>query len=129
MEAMTDQRPPDGTNGPPDNPDDKDERYVRDNLLDKARRTLGRVGFVENAVAAYYCAIDSKTPTHVKAIIIGALGYFIMPIDVVPDIIALLGFTDDATVFYLAWRKVAEHVTEDHRRQAREFLDGAGNSN
>ena len=118
---MTDQRPPDE---PETRPETKDERYVRDNLLGKARRTLGRVGFVEDAVAAYYCAIDPATPPHVKAVIVGALAYFIMPIDALPDVIALLGFTDDATVFYFAWRKVAQHVTDEHRRKARAFLDG-----
>ncbi len=121
MEAMNDQRPPTGNNS-----GDKDERYVRDNFLTKVKRTLGRVTFVENAVAAYHCALDPKTPAHVKAIIVGALAYFIMPIDAVPDFIALLGFTDDATIFYLAWRKVAEHVTEEHRRRAREFLERGG---
>ncbi len=117
MEAMNDQRPPRRDD------EETDETYVRDNFLAKVKRTLGRVRFVEDAVAAYHCALDPKTPAHVKAIIVAALAYFIMPVDAVPDFIAVLGYTDDATVFYLAWRKVAEYVSDEHRRRARAFLD------
>ena len=65
----------------------------------KVRRTLGKVLFVENAVAAWYCTRDPATSKYVKAAIVSALVYFIMPIDAIPDVLALLGYTDDAAVF------------------------------
>jgi len=99
-----------------------DERLVRERFLEKARRTIGRVPFLEEACAAYYCALDAKTPPHVKAVLIGALAYFIMPIDVVPDFIAMLGYTDDAAVFWAAWRTVAAHVDDGHRARARHLV-------
>lgn len=98
------------------------ERVVRDGFRDKVRRTLGRVPFIEEACAAYYCAIDPATPTRVRAILLGALAYFVVPTDAMPDFIALLGFTDDATVFWIAWKSVSGYVTDDHRARAHVLL-------
>lgn len=102
---------------------EKEER-VRRELPGKIRRTLGKVPFAETAVSAWFCARDPKTPTRVKAAIIGALAYFIMPVDAIPDFIALLGYGDDAAVFWAVWRTVSKHVTDAHRAEARRFLDG-----
>ena len=89
---------------------------------DKVRRTLGRVPFLDEAVAAYYCATDSKTPRRVQAVLLGALGYFVVPADMIPDFIAGLGFSDDAAVLAAAIGAVRRHVTDDHRARAREVL-------
>ncbi|HEX9568535.1 MAG TPA: YkvA family protein [Rhodospirillales bacterium] len=111
-----------------DDPNDRgpkpgDEGLVRERFVEKAKRTLGRVPFLEEASAAYYCALDPKTPRHVKAVLIGALAYFIMPVDVVPDFLAMFGYTDDAAVFWAAWRTVAAHVDEGHRERARRLVE------
>ncbi len=102
----------------------RDRRRVEQGFWDKVRRTLGRVPFVEEAVAAYFCAIDRETPLQVKAIIVGALAYFVIPTDMVPDFIAGFGYTDDAAVFYAALRTIAPHIGERHRAQARRALEG-----
>ncbi len=102
----------------------RDRGRVERGFWTKVRRTLGRVPFVEGAVAAYFCAIDRDTPLQVKAILMGALAYFVIPTDMIPDFIAVLGFTDDAAVFYAALRMVAPHLKEPHRDRAREALDG-----
>lgn len=104
-------------------PDD-DERLVAAGFADKVRRTLGKVPFTRDAVSAWFCARDPATPPHVKAVIIGALAYFVMPADMVPDFIAGFGYTDDATVFYAAYRTLAGHITDRHRDQAAAFLAG-----
>ncbi len=75
-------------------------------------------------MAAYYCAIDRDTPLQVKAIIMGALAYFVLPTDMIPDFIAAMGFVDDAAVFYAALRVVAPHITDDHRVAAILLDDG-----
>lgn len=98
------------------------ERVVREGFRAKLRRTLGRVPFAEEACAAYYCAIDPATPARVRAILIGALAYFVVPTDALPDFIAVLGFTDDATVFWLAVQAVSGHIREPHRSRARSLL-------
>lgn len=100
----------------------RDERYVRDNLAAKLRRTLGRLGFIRELVAAYYCARDAETPFRAKAIMLAALAYFIMPLDAVPDLIAVLGYTDDATVFWAAYRFIRPYITDAHRARAERYL-------
>ena len=102
-----------------------DEKLVREQFWDKLRKTLGRVPFMEDAVAAYYCAMDSKTPTYVRAVLLGALAYFIMPFDVIPDIILGFGFTDDASVLVAAIAAVRSALAPEHFDQARAFLEKA----
>lgn len=101
----------------------RDRARVEGGFWDKVRRTLGRVPFIEEAVAAYFCAIDRDTPFHVKAVLMGALAYFVMPIDSVPDFIAWFGYADDAAVLAAAIRTVSPHIRPSHHRQARTALD------
>ena len=111
--------------GNPNNrPQDETEKdaWVNREMPAKVRRTLGKLLFVENAVAAWYCARDPATPKYVKAAIASALVYFIMPIDAIPDVLALLGYTDDAAVFWAVYRTVSTHITEDHRAGARAYF-------
>ena len=65
----------------------QDETRVRDGFWRKARQTLGKVPFTEDAVAAFYCALDSATPLPIRATLFGALAYFVMPFDAIPDFI------------------------------------------
>ncbi len=101
---------------------EQDERLVREDLFAKLRRTLGQVPFVEEALAAYFCAIDAKTPRWVQAVLFGALAYFIIPSDVIPDFIVALGYTDDAAILVAAAKAVQAHITDGHRERARRFL-------
>ena len=89
---------------------ERDKARVEKGFWAKVRWTLGRVPFLEEAVAAYYCAIDRETPVQVKAILMGALAYFVLPTDMVPDFIAWLGFVDDAAVLAMAIRSVEPHM-------------------
>ena len=78
--------------------------------------------FAEDLVAAYYCAFDRLTPGHVKAALIGALAYFVLPTDAVPDVLPLVGYTDDAAVLAAAIKLVTSHISPDHREAARRTL-------
>jgi len=102
---------------------EQDRRKVMEGFWPKVRSFLGRVPFMEQAVASYYCATDPKTPFQVKAVIMGALAYFVLPTDMVPDIIAGFGFGDDAAVFYAAWRTISSHVKPEHYEKARAALE------
>ena len=99
-----------------------DETLVQERFWDKVRKTLGRVPFVEDALAAYYCATDGKTPLYVKAVLMGALAYFIVPSDVIPDFIVGLGYTDDASVLAAAIAAVRANLKPNHFAAARAFL-------
>ena len=98
------------------------ETRVRQDFWQKARRTLGKVPFTEEAVAAFYCAADSATPLPIRATLFGALGYFILPIDAIPDILLGLGYTDDAAIMIAAFTAARVHITEAHRDRARAWL-------
>jgi uncharacterized membrane protein YkvA (DUF1232 family) len=58
----------------------------------------------------------------VKALILGALAYFIMPFDGIPDILPLIGFTDDAAVIAATIAAVRAHMQAEHWEKAEEFL-------
>jgi uncharacterized membrane protein YkvA (DUF1232 family) len=80
------------------------------------------VSFLRDALALYYCARDPRTPARAKAIAFAALAYFIMPIDLVPDTIPVIGMLDDGSVVAFALWALDQHVTEDHRRKADQLL-------
>lgn len=101
----------------------RSESRVKREFFPKLQRFLASVPFADELVAAYYCAFDKATPLKAKGILIGALAYFILPVDAVPDIILGLGFTDDMAVLLAAFNVVRTHVTNVHRERARETLD------
>ncbi len=105
-------------------PGSDDERIVRTGFWAKLRRVAARTGFAQEAVAAYYCATDPATPARVKLILLSALAYFVMPVDVIPDFVAGLGYTDDAAVLLAAWRAVGPEIKDTHRDRARAVLEG-----
>ena len=99
-----------------------DEFTVKERFFPKLARVLARVPLAEELVAAYYAAFDRATPLKAKGILIGALAYFVLPIDTIPDFALGLGFTDDMAVLLAAFNVVRTHVTEDHRSRARETV-------
>jgi len=104
---------------------ERDRARVNNGFWPKLRRVARRIPFIEELLAAYYCTLDPKTPLQAKAVLMGALAYFVLPIDVIPDFIAGFGFTDDATVLYAAIRSVAKYIRDDHRARAKAMLDRA----
>lgn len=99
-----------------------DENNVRQNFWPKLQQNLARIPFADEVLAAWYCATDAKTPLKVKGTLFGALAYFILPIDVIPDVILGLGFTDDLAVLMSAMTLVKNHITPEHRDRARETI-------
>jgi len=98
------------------------EDTVRRGFWVKLRRLGASLPFAEDLLAAYYCAFDRDTPLHVKAALVGALAYFVLPFDAIPDMLPVIGFTDDAAVLATAIRLVAAHITPLHRAAARAAL-------
>jgi uncharacterized membrane protein YkvA (DUF1232 family) len=100
----------------------QDKTRVRAGFWHKVRQTLGKVPFTEDAVAAFYCAADSATPLPIRATLFGALAYFMMPFDAIPDFIVGLGYTDDVAILIAAYTAARVHITEAHREKARAWL-------
>jgi uncharacterized membrane protein YkvA (DUF1232 family) len=108
----------------------QDRESVRRRFWAKFKRVTAKLPFAEELLAAYYCAFDKETPRHVQLALLGAIAYFVLPFDFIPDMLPALGFTDDAAVLATALRMVATHITPDHRAAARATLkrglDGEG---
>ncbi len=105
-----------------------DESTVRNDFWPKLAHNLSRVPFASEAVAAWYAAFDPATPLKVKATLLGALAYFVMPFDVVPDFLLGLGFTDDLAVLVTAISIVRGHITQAHREAAKAKIAGLKSS-
>jgi uncharacterized membrane protein YkvA (DUF1232 family) len=103
----------------------KDRESVRTRFWIKLKRVMAELPFAEDLLAAYYCAFDKQTPRHVQVALLGAIAYFILPFDFVPDVLPMLGFTDDAAVLATAIRMVAANIRQEHRDAARAALKRA----
>ena len=101
----------------------EDRESVRRRFWHKLKRVAARLPFAEDLLAAYYCAFDRQTPRHVQASLLGAIAYFILPFDFIPDMMPVLGFTDDAAILATVIRLVAGNITDDHREAARAALN------
>ncbi|WP_438434174.1 YkvA family protein [Gorillibacterium sp. sgz500922] len=101
-----------------------DEEYVRANFWIKLKTHAAKLPFLQEAVALYYCAIDPKTPKWAKAVAFGGLAYFILPIDVIPDIFVLVGWTDDAAILAGAIKTLSTKVKDEHRDKAKAWITG-----
>src|SRR3954468_14886493 len=99
-----------------------DREGVRRRFWTKFKRVVAQLPFAQDLLAAYYCAFDKRTPRHVQAALLGAIAYFILPFDFIPDMLPVLGFTDDAAVLASAIRLVINHITPEHREAARAAL-------
>ncbi len=98
--------------------------YSDDDFWDKAKKFAKKAGesVLEPALKMYYAAKDDDTPVWAKTTIFGALGYFILPIDAIPDVLPGVGFTDDLAVLAAAVAAVAAHIKDAHVDEARETL-------
>ena len=100
----------------------QDRDSVRRRFWIKLKKVAGKLPFIEDLLAAYYCAFDKQTPRHVQVALLGAIAYFILPFDFIPDMMPVLGFTDDAAILATVIRLVAGNITDDHREAARAAL-------
>ena len=95
---------------------------VREGFWPKIAKFLSRIPFAEEALAAWYCAFDPATPGRVKGLLLAALAYFVMPLDLIPDVLPGLGFTDDLTVLVTTISLIRSHMKPEHRERARTAL-------
>lgn len=101
---------------------DRREKQVRAKFWPKLKRVAGYIPLSRDLVAAYYCAMDPKTPTRVRGVLLAALAYFILPFDLLPDVFAVVGFTDDMAVFAAALRMIQGHIADRHYEAADQAL-------
>lgn len=100
------------------------DRFTNNGFVEKISRIARRAGskLVYAALLLYYTLESDKISLKDKAIIIGALGYLISPLDVIPDAIPIAGLGDDLAVLIYVLNKVWGNVNEDVKAKSREKL-------
>lgn len=99
---------------------DAEEHYSDESFFVKIRKyafTAGRT-IIHKAFLLYYTLKDDTTPKWAKSIIYGALGYFVFPLDTIPDFVPVAGFTDDLGALISAIAVVAFYIKDKHKAMA-----------
>lgn len=98
--------------------------YSEDSLFDKVIKVAKKAGInvIYAALLLYYTLQKPLTPGWAKTTIMGALGYFVLPLDIIPDITPIAGYTDDMGVLALAITSVAMFIDDEVKQQARKKL-------
>ena len=101
-----------------------ESEFSFDNLMNKIKESAKKAGLkaIYMALLLYYALESPTISTMDKAIIYGALGYFICPIDIIPDILPFIGLTDDIAVLAWAFSRVKKNVTDMTREKAKTKL-------
>ncbi len=85
--------------------------------LKKAATHAGRKTLLA-ALTLFYCLQDKDTPTWAKGVIIGALGYLVLPMDMIPDLLPGVGYGDDWGAIVAALGTVAAYIKDEHKTKA-----------
>jgi len=103
---------------------EQNQEYSENSFWDKMKDYAKAAGYevVEKALELYYVLQEKNTPTWAKTVIISALAYFIMPIDAIPDMIPVAGYTDDLGALAAAYKTTKEYVTDDIKAKAEQKL-------
>ncbi|KWV44255.1 MULTISPECIES: YkvA family protein [Rhizobium] len=94
------------------------EETVRKKFWPTFKKAVRQIPFARDVVAAFYCAMDPQTPTRVRGVLLAALAYFVMPVDMIPDVFAVIGFSDDVAVLSAAFAMVSRHLKPKHYEAA-----------
>lgn len=99
------------------------ETRVRHGFWPKLARTAAKIPFARDVVSVWYCARDPATPVAAKGMMLAALAYFVLPTDAIPDVLAGIGFTDDAAVIAGVIALLRGNLKDRHRDQAQAALE------
>jgi len=102
------------------------ESHFDDNKFwDKVISIAKKVGetVLRPALTLYYILEEGNISLKNKAYIIGALGYFILPIDIIPDFIAVLGYTDDLAVMFILLKQLQDCNTPEIQEKVELKID------
>jgi uncharacterized membrane protein YkvA (DUF1232 family) len=91
---------------------------VRKGFWPTMKKAARHMPFARDVVASFYCAIDPATPRYSRGILLAALAYFVLPLDVVPDFFAVVGFSDDMAVLAMAFSAIRGNIKQEHFEKA-----------
>lgn len=99
------------------------EQRVARGFWPKIRRVASKIPFAGDVLSVWFCARDPETPTTAKAMMMAGLAYFVLPTDAIPDILTVVGFTDDAAVFAALMTLIGKNLKPRHKAAAQKLLD------
>ena len=101
-----------------------EQQYSEESFWHKVARYARVAGreVIEKALQLYYAAESPDTPPWARKVVYGALAYFILPTDVLPDIVPGVGYTDDLSVLIAAIATVASYITPEVKARADQKL-------
>lgn len=101
-----------------------EKHYDEPSFWEKIKKFAGKAGskVIYAALKLFYAAQSEATPGWAKTVIYGALGYFILPVDVVPDVLPGVGFLDDLGILLAAIAAVAIHITPEVKAMAKQKM-------
>jgi len=102
----------------------KEKHYSPDKFINKLKKYGSNLGFKAlYSVAVLYCALKSPDlPKEYKLMILGVLGYFVLPIDLIADMLPAVGLADDIVVITKAISVIYSSITDDMKEEAHEVL-------
>ncbi len=100
------------------------KEYSEEGFWKKVKKCALKAGkeVIEKALMLFYCLQEKDTPKWAKGVIVAALGYFIFPMDAIPDVTPVVGYADDLGVLAAALATVAAYIKEKHKQKAKETL-------
>ncbi|MBP6117627.1 MAG: DUF1232 domain-containing protein [Neisseriaceae bacterium] len=100
------------------------QHYDDDRFWRKVQKYAAQTGekVLDPALRLYYAAQDKDTPKWARAAIFGALGYFIFPLDAIPDVVPALGYSDDLGVLLAALATTAVYIKDEHVQKSQQKL-------
>ncbi|MDE6267818.1 MAG: DUF1232 domain-containing protein [Muribaculaceae bacterium] len=108
---------------------EKSKDFSPEKLFDKIAKVARKAGIkvVYAALILYYALTDKEVPLASKVIVIGALGYFICPLDIIPDFLGPLGYSDDLFALLYAlrtiWGNIGTHTFTQARNRLTQWFD------
>lgn len=100
------------------------QSYSEESFWEKVQRYASSAGIkvIYAGLLLFYALKLASTPVWAKSVILGALGYFISPVDAIPDIVPVAGYTDDLGVLVMAIATVAMYIDKNVKVQARDKI-------
>ncbi|MFY8211010.1 MAG: YkvA family protein [Caulobacter sp.] len=99
------------------------EERVREGFLPKIRKVAAKIPFAADALSVWWAARDPETPMAAKGMMLAGLAYFVLPTDALPDLLPVIGFTDDAAVIAALMAVLGKTLKPRHKEAAQAFLN------
>ncbi|MDR1729298.1 MAG: DUF1232 domain-containing protein [Prevotellaceae bacterium] len=101
-----------------------EKHFSQSKLLEKLKKVAQKAGakVVYSVLLLFYVLVDGNVSIKDRAIIIGALGYFIFPVDLMPDLMLALGYTDDLAMVLFSIGKIRKSITPEIELKAKSKL-------